>query len=304
VTTRWFKTYSWNDLNEKKSIQFQCKLNSPRNDHQDVSFHHVLELWVIHFARSVRVRFAYELLNVDRESKILGWTRLMSHGIEQLCQHTLITSFNLSVDISPVLFGCPPKAINASIVSVSSLALAAVVFWFSITLRNSANSISPLLSSSTWEIIWKISSSVGFCPMAFSVAFNSRASICWAYTWREVNVMLNTCWSWPWRGIQEIRVLGHEPFRSHPCQTYWTLLCTHRFLPVITAWQCTSLRHDAAFFVWCWTLQSIRVSSLCHNAPENRQFLDESPDVRVSLDKPMRNVLKSYEGIRLWCDII
>ena len=161
-----------------KKNRYSSNENSPRADHQEKSFHHVLELWVIHLARSVRVRFAYELLNVDRESKILGWTRLISHRIEQLCQHTLITSFNLSVDISPVLFGCPPKAIKASIVSVSSLALAAVVFWFSITLRNSANSISPLLSSSTWEIIWKISSSVWFCPMAFSVAFNSRASIC------------------------------------------------------------------------------------------------------------------------------
>ena len=35
-------------------------------------------------------------------------------------------------------------------------------FWFSITRRNSENSISPLLSSSTSEIMRKISSSVGF----------------------------------------------------------------------------------------------------------------------------------------------
>merc|ERR1711903_65848 len=43
--------------------------------------------------------------------------------------------------------------------------------------RNSENSISPLLSSSTWLIMRKTSSSVGSCPMLTMTCFNSVASI-------------------------------------------------------------------------------------------------------------------------------
>ena len=66
----------------------------------------------------------------------------------------------------------PPRGLERR-----ALRALARTFWFSMTLRNSANSISPLLSSSTSAIMRKTSSSVGFCPSACSVALSSVASM-------------------------------------------------------------------------------------------------------------------------------
>ena len=73
--------------------------------------------------------------------------------------------------------GSPPQATNASIMSFSSSKFSARSFWFSITLRNSAKSIDPDMFSSTSEIIWNSSSSVGFCPIASNTCRSSHTSI-------------------------------------------------------------------------------------------------------------------------------
>lgn len=133
---------------------------------------------------------------------------------------TLTTSRSFSVGNSPLLSEFPPSATKASIVSDSSLAFAAEAFWVSMTFKNSANSISPLPSSSTWEIIWKISGSEGSCPNAFSVALSSDASIYVAGNRLKWSVR----WFWK-NAVTESRLLtdaaGKLVVKSIPTEKFW-----------------------------------------------------------------------------------
>lgn len=231
---------------------------------QFTSLHHIIKFGVINFSRPVRIRLADELCNIDGESKILRNETWHYWKLAQLRLHTFITAISLSVDISPVLSGCPPKAMNASSVSVSSLAFAAVVFWFSMTLRNSANSISPLLSSSTCEIIWKISSSVGFCPMAFSVAFNSGASICEAEKQEKGRARYSVT---KWRGTQRMNYdFKKAPSNTVPLPSLSNLL-NASLHPLISSWD----RGIATYF-FDWIRFQCYVRSLLSR--ENRIALE------------------------------
>lgn len=72
-----------------------------------------------------------------------------STTVNQASMRTLIVALSLSVEILPDLSGLPPSATNASSVSPSSPFFAVAALCLMMTLQNSENSISPLLSSST-----------------------------------------------------------------------------------------------------------------------------------------------------------